>query len=490
MEVIIVNKVGNRILAAGSVLSLAVCLLAFGGGGEKPTCAVLSFEGAGAEDAGMAVLACSKFAGLAAKNDKYDVIPRLTVNQNLSAQSYDRAEYKSTAEAGVAAGAMLKMNYVVIGNVGHTTEGYTLEASLLNVKNGDVVKNVKTRRTSDMREFATSAATEAAELMFGPAKPKQEAPVQVAAAAVVPVAKPAIVVEPVKQAPKVVAPQPEPVVEPVKAVAEVPAVTTPSEPVPAQVAVPEPIIDLGGEQAKQPETPVIAGPSSLGQNWLADHVQVGTRMTMVSLIHTKKSGEGGNFLGSIQELKAIQDEWPTKIYADIYPWQYFGVELTWGNARARTGAWNYDDNVPYHTDGDFAIDGPIVSLIGRYPNSTKFTPYAGIGMALMHARYVPAAWWHGGFPSEAAWEESGSPTEIVLPLIRNLDPRSTHGQVYFAGCDYSITDNLLAGVYVRYMAASLDVEFTEQLQDYLEHMGTYKIPMDNVAYGLGISYAF
>jgi opacity protein-like surface antigen/TolB-like protein len=478
------KNIRNRILAASSVLSLAVCLLAFGQGVEsKPTCAVMSFEGAGAEDAGLAVLAGSKFAGLIAKSDAYNVIPRLTVNQNLLAQNYDRASYKSTDAAGRAAGKMLKMDYVIIGNVKHTADGYTLKVSLVNIKNGKVEKNATTKQKSSMNEFANNAPQEAVELLLGTIKPKQEAPAPIVVAPVAkPVAKPAIVEKPA-------------VVEPVKAVAVRPVAVTPPEPVPAQVVVPEPIIDLGEEQPMQSksEPPVIAGSSYPGKDWLSNHLQIGTRITRFNLMKTRKSGENGdasgNFLGSIQELEAIEDYWPTKLYADVYPIRYLGIELTWDDARARTGAWSLPE-YPYHSDGDFVISGPIVSLIGRYPNSTKFTPYAGAGIAFLHGKFLSSAWWHGGYHSVGDWQAAGEPDESALPVARNIDVDNVHGTVYFAGCDYAVTDNLLAGIYVRYMEVSLDAHYSETILGTVYPLGDYSIPMDNIAYGLGISYAF
>jgi opacity protein-like surface antigen len=478
------KNIRNRILAAGSVLSLAVCLMAFGEGVEnKPTCAVMSFEGARAEDAGVAVLACSKFAGLISKSDTYNVMSRLTVNQNLLAKNYDRASYKSTEDAGRAAGKMLKSDFVIIGNVKHTADGYTLKVSLVNVKNGKVEKSAATKQMSSMSEFANNAPQEAVESLFGTIKPKREVPVPVVAAVVAPVAKPV--------ARPAIVEQPAP--EPVKTVPAAPVAVTPPEPVPAQVVVPEPIIDLGEEQPapvqSKSESSFMTGYSYVEKNWLADHVQIGTRITRFNLMTTSRTGNGKSFLGSIQELDAVQDYWPTKIYADVYPIRYLGIELTWDEARARTGAWSYPD-YPYHSDGDFVISGPIVSLIGRYPNSTKFTPYAGVGIAFLHAKFLPTAWWHGGFSSPGAWEAAGSPDEIVMPVIRNIDVNSVNATVYVAGCDYSVTDNLLAGVYVRYMEVSLDASFSEEVSGTVVPLGTYSIPMDNIAYGLGVSYAF
>jgi hypothetical protein len=255
----------RAVLVVGAAISLISCVFALGGGGERPTCAVMSFEGARADDAGLAVLVCSKFAGLLAQSDAYNVIPRLTVNQNLSSNMFDRASYASTREAGVAGGKLLKADYVIVGNVQHTAAGYALEVSLVDTKEGKTINTGRTKSISDMREFTDKAAMDGVQLLVGsiePAPAKVMAP-EVPAVQTAPAPVELPVVEPVKTAdqPKpthgepvvtegaVAAPAPPEVVEPPAKPKSDPV------PVPARIVAPEPVIDTTAAES-QPAAPV------------------------------------------------------------------------------------------------------------------------------------------------------------------------------------------------------------------------------------------
>jgi len=220
--------------------------------------------------------------------------------------------------------------------------------------------------------------------------------------------------------------------------------------------------------------------------YVAGHLEVGTRLTGFMLLEDSRD----YFLGSINKLNEVQNALPVKLYADWFFTQNWGIELMWDQVRAETATQDAEDT-PSHSDGDFVITGPILSVIGRYPNSSDWIPYGGAGIAFMTATFDHTTWWHTGFPSEEDWVDNGSPETTLNGLTRTMEPDNAIGIVAFGGCDYKITDNLLADFYLRYMNVQLDNHyFMSMYGSPYDDRGWYSIPMHNVALGLGIAYAF
>lgn len=231
----------------------------------------------------------------------------------------------------------------------------------------------------------------------------------------------------------------------------------------------------------------IKSTSSEEPDFLAGHLQIGTRITGFMLLKDKSD----SFIGSIDQLDEEQDLLPTKLYADWYFSPYWGLDLTWDHATAKTATQDKTDT-PTHSDGSFKISGPIISLIGRYPNPSDWIPYGGAGVAIMSARFDAATWWYTGFPSESDWEEYGSPSQTLNGLNRVIEPKKNAiGYVAFGGCDYKITDHLLVGAYVRYMNIKLDAHYYLTINGVdIDDRGDYSIPMHNMVAGIGTSYLF
>jgi outer membrane protein W len=223
------------------------------------------------------------------------------------------------------------------------------------------------------------------------------------------------------------------------------------------------------------------------QGYAAGHLQVGTRMTGFMLLEDTSD----SFIGSIDKLNKIENYWPLKLYADWYFTRYWGVELAWDQVKAESATQEKPGDSASHSDGDWVITGPILSVIGRYPNSSHWIPYGGVGLAFMSSTFDHATWWHTGFGSEEDWVANGSPDTTLNGLTRTFEPDNTIGTVAFGGCDYKITDNLLADFYLRYMNASVDTHYFMSMNgSMLDNRGWYSIPLTNVALGLGLAYAF
>ena len=215
----------------------------------------------------------------------------------------------------------------------------------------------------------------------------------------------------------------------------------------------------------------------------AGHLELGTRITHFVLVDE----DDDSFLGSIDHLGDEQDYLPYKLFADYLFNPYFGVELTYDRveAVAKTSA---DDN---HTDGNFVLDGPILTAFGRYPNDSICTPFAGAGVAYFQADFEAQDWWGLGYSSPADYASVGSPNEPRGGKTRELNPDDALGFVVTAGSAFKISEHWSADLYARYMTIETDVEFLiKQNGDVIDDNGTTTVPFDNFAFGAGVKYVF
>jgi outer membrane protein W len=213
----------------------------------------------------------------------------------------------------------------------------------------------------------------------------------------------------------------------------------------------------------------------------ANRLEVGTRITAFALQDTTNP----KFLGTINRLKESQSALPLKIFIDWFFHPNWGGELMWDYLRVETGT--REGN----SDGDWTLTGPVLSVIGRYPNDTQWTPYAGLGFAFYNAGFEPEAWWHLGFHSPDEWIAEGSPGESISGLTQNMQPKDPVGIVVQGGCTYEFAADWLLDLHARFTSVEIDdfhvlsVEGTP-----IDSRGTYKIPLSHISFGIGIRYAF
>lgn len=222
--------------------------------------------------------------------------------------------------------------------------------------------------------------------------------------------------------------------------------STNTAPIPEQPAVSTSEVT----QVTTPEKPpIVIAPVTEKQ--LGD-ISIGTRLTYFRLMKEKKE----TFLGNINRLEAEQDLAPDRLYATWYPTRHVGAELTWDTARAKTHNRNSEIGLG---DGDFVFSGPILTLMLRYPNTTAFTPYGGIGMAFLSCSFENDPWWYYGWPSPEAYEDAGSPTEFRNGYKREIRVDNADAFVVVAGCDYRLGEHWFADVYLRYLSLDLDAHY-------------------------------
>lgn len=205
---------------------------------------------------------------------------------------------------------------------------------------------------------------------------------------------------------------------------------------------------------------------------------IGTRATWYELETTRKN----TFLGHIDELEAIQDDAPTKLYADWWFHRHVGAEVSLDRVEART----HNDDPEGISDGNLLAEGFVVALLGRYPNETRITPFAGAGIAFMSISFEEEPWWALGYSSPESYEMLGSPT-VSRGKTREMLPKdSSEGLVLAAGADIRLFRHVSANLYWRYM--ELDTEMGYRIAG--EIKAAREIPLSNMAYGIGVKYVF
>jgi hypothetical protein len=207
-----------------------------------------------------------------------------------------------------------------------------------------------------------------------------------------------------------------------------------------------------------------------GDEWWMNRFEIGTRVTSFELTDATRP-MNNRFLGSINVLKEDQDHAPTKLYANAWVLKWLGVGLSYEKMGVITWTEKPDDD-PY-TDGTLEVDGPILSLLAAWPNSTRFTPFAEVGQWMMSGTFKADSEWanaHGidGFQDFEVTKEQG-------------------GQVWGGGCAIQITRNVEMDVVYRQIKGSLLVDHI-LLGDVVR--SDRKFPLDSTWMGAGVKYRF
>ncbi len=230
-----------------------------------------------------------------------------------------------------------------------------------------------------------------------------------------------------------------------------------------------------------------------------DRVEVGFRVSHFRLLedserHYNDAGTlSGGYLGSITDLETEQDYGPT-LYANVRILDWLAIQL--GYERFSVKTVTYWDG---HSDGTFDFNGPSLTAQFRYQNTTDFTPYAGLGITMLDAKFVETGWWHHGFgnpnPAEAYqnWIASGSPAwpnggyQRDLNIVDDL----MFKPIVQAGCRWRMAKYAQLDLDLRYV--SLDSKLDYSLSrggTVFSDRGASKFPMDAWSANLGILFNF
>ncbi len=191
------------------------------------------------------------------------------------------------------------------------------------------------------------------------------------------------------------------------------------------------------------------------------------------------SAAQGSFYGSITELKARQDLWPYKFFADYLFCPYGGLELTWDRVGADTIT-----RQDGHNDGTVIANAPLLGAFGRYPNDTGFVPYAGIGVGYAFTHFEPDYHWthailpNGDFKAGPDWRQS-------------FDMRDSWSWFLYAGLSVALNANWALDLYVRHEELNLHATHSTYVGTTLTSGPTdFSLPFRNDALGIGARYSF
>lgn len=406
---------------------------------RNPTCIVYPFETGAGVPPSSARHITERYAALLGSLGRFRIVSGAALEAQLATGALRRDNMPSLEVAAIKAARLVDAQYAVYGTVTRKAERYTLETGIAGIRAVKILRIVRSHYDGSYGGFARLAPPKNLKTLLGltelPALPGQPT---------------------FPKPPEPTPPRPRPV--------------TPPRPRPPTAAgVPRPAADWDALSRRVHEG-------------LGGRIEIGTRITFFSLIEDHKD----SFLGTIDKLDAEQSFSPFKVFA---AWRFhprYGVELTWDSMEVSTVT-KWDG----HSDGTIEAQGPILSLFGRYPTRTKWTPYASLGLGRFSTRFKPATWWALGYPSNEDYVGAGSPSFSYFGYRRHIGVDSTTALIILAGCDVAIREHLSADLFLRYMAVDIDAHyFITKKGEMFDDRGMTDIPLDNIALGLGVRYAF
>ncbi len=215
--------------------------------------------------------------------------------------------------------------------------------------------------------------------------------------------------------------------------------------------------------------------------YIQNRLEIGTRISYRFLTN-KDSGHKygsygtGTYLGTIYALDEKQNYCPNKFFVKYFFTQYLGFKVAYDSIKAKTLSWSTSKN-SIETDGDVILSGPTIALIAKYPNRTRFTPYADLGLGFFH----------GDFDREPTWAYTdwGSADRNRYMLVDD-----TTAVFVDAGVTYQIYQNWYIDGSIEYMHADADATFKGYTNTTLDTVQTGHYPLNNISLNLGLGYSF
>jgi outer membrane protein W len=243
--------------------------------------------------------------------------------------------------------------------------------------------------------------------------------------------------------------------------------------------------DINVENKKQlhEETEQSSQGAKIFDDYFVGHLQLGTRSAYRALTKKDSGHRGGysykgngTYLGTIYGLDEEQNAAPLNFYINYYFNKYIGIEINYDKIEAQTVAVNPSTMVD-KTDGNVTLSGPTLNLLVKYPNSTQFAPYCGIGLGF----------YSGDFDPDPEWEWS---SQYDGHAYNHMDVDNVVGVILTAGVEWNFDINWSADLSVQYINADVDATYHGYYDDVLYTTQTGHFPMNNVAFRLGFSYKF
>ncbi|MDA0323133.1 MAG: outer membrane beta-barrel protein [Verrucomicrobia bacterium] len=251
--------------------------------------------------------------------------------------------------------------------------------------------------------------------------------------------------------------------------------------------------DLRTRQRREQQTGASAhrgrNPPLSFRDSIAGRVEIGIRVAQFSLLENSMGAVDefglpeGTFIGTVNHLEEEQALLPPEIFIHFNFNPYIGIELAYDSLELKT------QTVDNKSDGTLTMSGPIFSVIGRYPTPGKFTPYAGLGIALFGSEFDPEAHWSLGFQNPAEFVAAGSPSTPNGGRTRTMFVDDGTGVVLTGGCLWRFADDWAADAFARYTDVDSSAFFKVQVHDRTTTESTGTFGGENIAFGVGVRYA-
>ncbi len=234
--------------------------------------------------------------------------------------------------------------------------------------------------------------------------------------------------------------------------------------------------------------------STFYQRYIAGKLSIGTRSAYRFLTDddsgAKGRGQGeGTFLGTIYALDEKQNVLPLRPFISYFFSDYIGLELAYDCMEAETRA-TPPGFANDKSDGDVALKGVTLSMLARYRNSSRFTPYLGIGAGFFKGSFDEDPAWRLGYPHPDAYAALGSPSSPLNGRYRSMEVDDTIALVATVGVSCRISGGWSLDLSGQYFKADADATFQGYSHGVLDTWQTGSFPMDNLSVRLGLSYTF
>ncbi len=228
--------------------------------------------------------------------------------------------------------------------------------------------------------------------------------------------------------------------------------------------------------------------------YLEDKVSIGARITHRTLTDSDSGHEGGlrgsgTYLGTIWAIDEVQNYMP-HIFVDYSVNERWSIELAYDYIEGETLATSIQEpQTGTKSDGNVSLSGFTISLLGRYPNQTKFTPYGGIGIGYYRGDFEETAHWGLGYYSEEHYIREGSTGLPYEGRTKSMSVENSFAFLVTLGTRYALPYNCYLDASVQYVKVEADVNYqpTEWGVD-LSYSRDGIFPLDNIAVKLGIAY--
>ncbi len=214
--------------------------------------------------------------------------------------------------------------------------------------------------------------------------------------------------------------------------------------------------------------------------YVAGKLQLGTRSVYRHFVNSDSGHRGGTFgsgtyLGTIYAMEEKQNFAPLHPYIIWYFLDNVGIEVAYDHLEAETVATSIYSKSD-KTDGNVVLSGPTLSLLARYQNETKFTPWIGLGMFFYSA----------SFDADPVWAHSKRYTDAY----NEMTVEDVQGLFFSLGADWEIDQHWLVNLSCQYMSVDVDAVYNGYLHglQYTRQPGYF--PVDNFSFRIGIGYQF